>query len=394
VRVLVFLHHLELGGSQTNGIDLAGAVRDRHDHDVTVFATPGPALALVRERGLPFIAAPAPRVHPSPAVMLALRRAVREVRADVVHAWEWPQCVEAFFGVGLPGLAAVAGSDMSMDVNHRLPASMPVTYGTPQLVQEARGGRRGSVALLEPPVDVERNAPGATDVAAFRAEHGLHAGCLDIAIVSRLVAWMKLDGVLAAMDAVERLRALPVRLIVAGGGTAFERVAERAEATNQRLGRRAVVLTGPLADPRPAYEAADVVLGMGGSILRGMAFAKPCVVLGERGFSQPFAPETAARFLWQGFYGVGQEGGGLTAQLAALLRDEDRRRELGAFARRTVVERFSVDVAAANVDRLYRETAAAPRPSPVLAAADAVRTGLRQVVAGAAGRLQARPARR
>jgi hypothetical protein len=117
-------------------------------------------------------------------------------------------------------------------------------------------------------------------------------------------------------------------------------------------------------------------------------------VLGERGFSRPFAPETAAHFLWQGFYGVGQESGGLTAQLAALLGSEARRRELGAFARRTVVERFSVDVGAANVDRLYRETVAAPRPSLAGAAADAVRTGLRQVLAGAAGRLQARPARR
>ena len=42
-----------------------------------------------------------------------------------------------------------------------------------------------------------------------------------------------------------------------------------------RLGRDAVVLTGAMLDPRPAYAAADVVIGMGGSSLRGMASASP-----------------------------------------------------------------------------------------------------------------------
>ena len=52
----------------------------------------------------------------------------------------------------------------------------------------------------------------------------------------------------------------------------------------QTAGRQVVLLTGEIADPRPAYAAADVVVGQGGSALRGMAFGKPLVVVGEGRF--------------------------------------------------------------------------------------------------------------
>ena len=51
-------------------------------------------------------------------------------------------------------------------------------------------------------------------------------------------------------------------------------------------GRQVVLLTGEIADPRSAYAAADVVVGQGGSALRGMAFGKPLIVVGEEGFSE------------------------------------------------------------------------------------------------------------
>ena len=73
---------------------------------------------------------------------------------------------------------------------------------------------------------------------------------------------------------------------------------------NRGEDRRVVVLTGQLADPRPAYSAADVILGMGSSALRGMAFGKPLVVQGERGFWELLTPDSASVFLRDGWYGV------------------------------------------------------------------------------------------
>ena len=67
------------------------------------------------------------------------------------------------------------------------------------------------------------------------------------------------------------------------------------------VGRDVVLVTGALLDPRPAYAAADIVIGMGSSALKGMAFGKPLVVQGEQGFWKLLEPATLPIFLAQGF---------------------------------------------------------------------------------------------
>ena len=386
MKVLVFPHHLELGGSQVNAIDLAASLRDIYGHQVVIFATPGPALELVNARGMRFIAAPRPKAHPSPTVMWALRRAVRDERVDLVHAWDWPQCLDAFYGIYLGGGVPLVGSNMSMEVTRFLPRSIPLTYGTPALVEAARRARRGPVVLLEPPVDTERNSMAAVDPTQFRQRHGLDDGRPTLVIVSRLVAWMKLEGILRSMEAVALLgQERAVRLVVVGGGTAYDRLNARAAELNRLVGSRVVVLTGPMTDPRPAYAAADIVLGMGSSILRGMAFAKPCLVLGEENFSEPLNPETSPRFLNGGFFGLGDRSATphlLYTQLKELLGNDNRLRQLGAFSRRIVEERFSLPVGARTLDELYRQTVgySVSRSDVVL---DGVRSGLLRIASGA-----------
>ncbi len=176
-------------------------------------------------------------------------------------------------------------------------------------------------------------------------------------VVSRLVPDLKLEGLQRAVDAVEVLGdGLAVRLAIVGGGPAHDDLQARADGVNQRLGRRAVVLTGELLDPRPAYAAADLVIGMGSSILRGMAFAKPAIVLGEAGFSEVLTPETTETFLWQGFYGLGDGDTGptrLADQIRAVLGDAERRAALGGYALDLVRQRFALDRAAALVEDIY-----------------------------------------
>ncbi|MGC1853254.1 MAG: hypothetical protein WA687_12530, partial [Solirubrobacterales bacterium] len=112
------------------------------------------------------------------------------------------------------------------------------------------------------------------------------------------------------------------------------------------LGREAVRFAGALADPRPAYAAADLMLGMGGSSLRALATGKPTIVQGERGFSKPFEPASRAYFLHHGFWGVGDGGSNthrLAGQMRDLLSDPARREELGRYGRETVSERFSLE---------------------------------------------------
>jgi len=146
-------------------------------------------------------------------------------------------------------------------------------------------------------------------------------------------------------------------------------------------GRRAVVLTGELADPRPAYAAADVMLGMGGSALRGLAFGAPLVVQGERGFWRLLTPESAPTFLDQGWYGVGSDVDSvagvdrLAGILTDLLADPGARERLAGYGRRLVVERFSLDRAAAVQEDVYAAVlAGVPVRGRAAVTADAARS--------------------
>ncbi|BCJ49723.1 glycosyl transferase family 1 [Actinoplanes sp. NBRC 14428] len=371
MRLLVGLHHLELGGSQLNALDLATAMR-AHGHDVAVFGmhggTPGPVADLARSAGFPVTlvrhrATRGRRVLPARrGVARALTEAAREHRADLVHVYEFPMALDAFYGphlrLGLPFVTTIYG----MAVPRWLPRRPELVLGTRELTEQARGYGM-SAHLVEPPVDTDSDDAAVVDGRAFRAAYGIGDDELMLCVVSRLEPEMKAEGIERAMAALPLLGDDRLRLVVVGDGPSYAALRARAGEVNAALGRAAVVLTGSLEDPRPAYAATDIALGMGGSALRAMAFGTPLVVLGVEGFSRPCTPEELGYFLHAGFFGTGTgelSPAPLAAQIRALSTDPARRERLGEWSRRTVVERFSLKAATDSLSEVYARALAAP----------------------------------
>jgi glycosyltransferase involved in cell wall biosynthesis len=231
--------------------------------------------------------------------------------------------------------------------------------------------------MIPPPVNIHTNAPGAVNPQAFREQFGLTDDLLTIATVSRLTRWMKGESLIRTIEVVRSIgRSAPIRFVIVGEGDAQSEIQLLADKTNAELGRTAVLLTGPMVDPRAAYAAADVVVGMGASALRGMAFGKPVIIVGENGFCAPFNLETASDFYYRGIYGLGDGDAG-NRRLARIMADLIGRQEdfaaLGEFSRRFVVEHFAVETIADRLDRFMRATLES-RAGFHLAAADGVRT--------------------
>ena len=333
--------------------------------------------AVLEQRGLRFLPAPDSPYHPSIARMRALRDAVRREKPDLLHVWDWPQCLDAYYGEHLIQRVPMVVSHMSMEHDSLLPLGLPTTFGTPELVDSARLAGRRYVDLLLPPVDVEANAPGVVDGKEFRREHGLGDEEIVIVTVSRVVKWMKAESLHRTIEAVRELgRTLPLRFVVVGDGHARDALQSAAGAVNEALGREVIILVGALLDPRPAYAAADIVVGMGGSALRGMAFAKPVVIVGERGFSAPFTPETAKDFYYKGMYGLGDGNPGNADLLSAIRHLAENRRtlaSLGEFSREFVLQHFSLDTVSARFAGFCRNVLERPS-SFVSAAVDGLRT--------------------
>ena len=362
MKILVYPHDLNMGGSQTNAIELAAAVT-RLGHECIVFGRRGTLCARIKELGLEFIESPDPGRRPSLKIARALSEVVAARQIDVIHGYEWPPGLEAVMAAEtLPDVAAVC-TVMSMAVAPFLPRWLPLVVGTQQISATEQASGRLNVNLIEPPVDLEHNGPlDPTVVDGFRAAWGI--GDLPVVVcVSRLVPELKSEGILTAIEAAGDLVGDEAfQLVIVGDGKARAAMEEAAALANDRAGRRAVVLTGELTDPRPAYAAADIVLGMGGSALRSLAFGKPLIVQGEHGYFRTLTPESADEFRWQGWYGIGPGSAfgssALRSELSGLLTSADRRRELGAYGRR-VVEEFSLERAAHRQLTVYRDAYAA-----------------------------------
>jgi len=370
VRILVALHTLALGGGIT-AIDLAaGAAAE--GHEVMIYGVPGPLTDTIEKKGLRFVPARPLRYRPAPSRIGQLFRLARRERLDLIHAYEWPPCLDAYFGATFLNGTPLVCTVYSMEVPPYVPRSVPLIMGTRALRDEAAAAGYRYPWLLEPPIDLSRDDP-ALVTQDFRADLEIPADAPLVVCTSRLALNAKLESLVEAMDAVDVVATdIPVRFVIIGDGDAAEVLRARGEAINRRHGRTVITLPGAVADTRGAYRAADVVVGMGSSILRGLAFGRPVIVQGEQGFAQTFTRETSEMFLRQGMWGLGPGTpvvASFAAQLRALLSSPDRRRELGTFGRQIVEEHFSLTGAVRRQLDLYEQTLALPpRRHPVEAA--------------------------
>lgn len=359
-RVLVQLDNLELGGAQINAVQLSAAVTE-HGYDSLLIGprdtlpAGGPSvLDVSADYGVRARAYDRPASLPSHA--RALTRYARGAGAQIVHAFSTSERA-AYWGAGLLGRRALVRTIYEMSFDPRTHASIPLVIGTGYLRDEL-AGRPGGTTLISPPVDMTRDTPGVTDRAAFRSGLGLPDDAVVLAVVSRLSEEMKARGIEDAITAVEALGDPRVHLVVVGTGDAEARLRSVADGVNLRLGRTAVVFTGPLADPRPAYDGADVVLGMGSSAARGLAFGKALVVLGERGWSAVFREPYTDAIFRNSFWSPAEvpDGAGLLAEhLRTLTGDAAERERLGTAARAFAETNFGLAAMAQRLAGVYEE---------------------------------------
>jgi len=232
--------------------------------------------------------------------------------------------------------------------------------GTRYLLEDIRH-RRGGVHLISPPVDLERDAPSAVDPTPFLASHGIRGDFPRVVIVSRLDEDLKALGIDLAMQACEQLTETNLQLIVVGCGDAENRLRRLAEAINVRAGRKLIHMIGAMADPRPAYACADVVIGMGGSAARSLAFGKALIVAGEFGWFKTFSAETHAELFRNSFWSdqvAPTPVASLVEALRDLLSSPDTRLALGKYGRSFAEQNFGLKQMASKLAAIYHRALA------------------------------------
>ncbi len=377
MKLLLFSQKLIYSGANIVAIDLAGQMKAQ-GHDVIVYGSEGPMVDKLSELGLQYrpmgVSQKLNGHWPSIRVSRELRKLVKDEGVDLVHTYEWSACLEALIGPYRSDGVPVVASVMSMRVERFMPRTIPVIVGTRGLRDGLVRSRYRSVTFIPPSIDVRNDSAG-FGLSNFRKEIDMPDEAIMVAIVSRL-APMKMQSTLEAMEAIAELsKTKDVRLVIVGGGSSESEAKERAKTLNSALGSDVIFFTGPLGDPRPVYNAADVVIGMGSSALRGLAFSKPVIVVGDNGYAELFTPETSGEFIVQGLWGLG-EGDGVKrihSHLERLLDDVAQRETLGNFGRKFVCERFALEQQAEALSRVYEQALALP-PQPSDRRSDVART--------------------
>ena len=179
-----------------------------------------------------------------------------------------------------------------------------------------------------------------------------------ICYVSRLE-----DGICSCaymlIDEMERIctSVTDATLIIVGGGEHYDALHKKAEEVNNRLGRRAIIMTGGRTDVNEIHAASKVCVGVSRAILEPMAMERLCIVAGDPGYigimdETKLPVATATNFTCRGCDAVNPHK--MADDIISLLTMEDGKADkLREFAGKVVRENYSIDKMVSDNEEMY-----------------------------------------
>lgn len=374
MRVLVVIDSLSFGGAE-NLLAAFGRVAPSLGIDLEVASIAPPTAG--RDAWLPVLEAAglSPRFLSISKLLqrdalARVRTAVRESRCDVVHAHLGTAATLAPLAARLAGRHTVCtfhhiavplrGRDLlrerlSLVAATRSRAALFVSQAAKRAFAEQYREDPRTWRVLYNGVDLHDYAPS---TAPLPADLGVPPGAPAVTLVGAMRGGKGQDAAIAAWPQV--LRAAPeARLLLVGGG------AQEADlrAQSQRLGvEHRVVFTGVRTDvPRILAASALAVLptareALPTALIEAAGCGVPAVAYSVGGVPEVVEDGVTGRLVRPG------DVAGLGCDLAALLVDHDRRRVMGAAARRRAEVLFDIRCWGRTLVSIY-ERAAAGRPA-------------------------------
>lgn len=365
MKVLMVTMAMDIGGAETHIIELSRELM-RRGVDVTIASNGGAYERELAECGIPHVKIPCHTKNP-----ILMKRAYRELeelilreKFDVVHAharipaflceklrkkyrFRFVTTAHYVFNPSFPYNVFTRWGERALAVSEDIKEYLRVNYDLPT----------ENIRVTVNGIDLNKFSPD-TDFSDIEREFELTAGAPRIVHVSRLDAE---PGVIAfrlieVMPEIER-RHSGAECVIVGGGSEFERVRAAAEAMNEKLGRRAVILAGPRTDMNKFAAAGDVFVGVSRAALEAMACTVPAVLAGARGYIGIFDESKLSSSIETNFCcrGCGDlESARFADDISAVLSmGRDERRKLGEYGRETVRRYYSVSTMADDALRLY-----------------------------------------
>ncbi|MCK4859446.1 MAG: glycosyltransferase family 4 protein [Candidatus Omnitrophica bacterium] len=151
-----------------------------------------------------------------------------------------------------------------------------------------------------------------------------------------------------------------VKLVFIGGrGEFFQTAKEIGNEINRKLGREGIVFTGSAIDAYRLLMLSYVVLGVGRSAFEGMAFRKPTLIVGEKGYAGTVSQENIDKISYHNFAGRNNKKKASTRKLAdeiiRLLEDQNYYNSVKDFGAEFLYDKIDIKAGITKIEKVYRE---------------------------------------
>lgn len=371
ITVLMLVNRLEIGGTETHVLSLAKQLR-RAGVDVIIGTAGGAMLDAFLDSGLEVVLLPFQTDNPVYAEYKALLEKTKELvqarSVNLIHAHSLAAlkvAVQVADETLIPVVATIHGKFYTprrlRGLLDRCPKVIAVSMPVVTWLSKAVDYPLSQIALIPNGVDTEYFLPGSTHN-EFRSRLEIPAGEKLIVLVSRL-AWEKTRVVETAIQAVAKLQSeFPVHLAVAGTGAHQPLVKAAAQIANDSAGREIIHIVGPVLDPLPYYQAADIVIGTARVALEALSCQKPLIAGGNVSYVGYLHPGNLEK-AWSVYFGDHHWAYPLTVErllndLRYVFQHPEEAETNAQQLREWVAANFDISIVTEETIRFYEDTLA------------------------------------
>lgn len=360
MRILLLTSEMESGGVETHLLDLALLLCKR-GHDVCLASSGGKVADELVKHGVEHLTLPLDKKAPMALITSwrGLVRSCKEKAFDIVHAHSRIAAFVASSVCKMLGICFVTTihahflSNFALDRLSRwgsgsIAVSRDLYY---YLLENAHGISPENIRLIENGIDTEKFSPNKDS----EGNKNMH-----IVFLSRLDADCS-AGAYSLCRIAEGIRKKypDVKISIGGGGTELERVRTFAKKVNKRCGSTVVDVLGAIDDVVALMRSADIFVGVSRAALEAMSCAVPTVLCGDEGFLGVADHSTLRVAEHTNLCCRGENGFTDKALARAVLElldmPADKRKALGNYLRRYVMERHSDVACAQKTEEFYRQ---------------------------------------
>ena len=237
--------------------------------------------------------------------------------SNIVEKWK-PDCIHAFDARSYI-LGTILSIQRQVAVNCTLCGGITPYYNVPlvgkiivfcpeqkEKLSRVFGWKERNIEIIRSRLDMEQfDRTQEDEVDRLYREHGININDKNIMMVTNFLG-PKVNAIKQVLEAMQIIfgKHNDVRLVIIGGrGEFYQNAQEMRDDINRKCGRERICFTGPIMNAHRFLARSYMVLGVGRSAFEGMAYRKPTVIVGEKGFGGTVSEKTIEEISYYNFSG-------------------------------------------------------------------------------------------